>query len=97
MELMEAIRGRRAVRSYTEESIPLETLKRLVDAAIQAPSAVNAAARATQALAMARSSAALTAARPALVVVVAISLKYVDFAASIAWLNVLLIAWTALR
>lgn len=42
MELMEAIRGRRAVRSYTEESISLETLKRLVDAAIQAPSAINA-------------------------------------------------------
>ena len=42
MELMEAICGRRAVRSYTEEFISLETLKRLVDAAIQAPSAINA-------------------------------------------------------
>jgi nitroreductase len=42
MELMEAIRGRRAVRSYTGVALASETLKRLVDAAIQAPSAINA-------------------------------------------------------
>lgn len=42
MELMEAIRGRRAVRSYSQAPVGQETLKRLVDAAILAPSAINA-------------------------------------------------------
>lgn len=42
MELMEAIRGRRAVRNYASSPIAQETLKKLVDAAIQAPSAINA-------------------------------------------------------
>lgn len=42
MEVMEAIRGRRAVRSYTQTQVTTEVVKRLVDAAIQAPSAINA-------------------------------------------------------
>ena len=41
MELHEAIRGRRAVRDYTPEAVDEATIRRLVDAAIQAPSAVN--------------------------------------------------------
>lgn len=41
MEVMEAIRGRRAIRSYTSDPVPPEQLKKLIDAAIQAPSAVN--------------------------------------------------------
>jgi nitroreductase len=41
MELMQAIRGRRAVRSYTARQIPRETILALVDAAIAAPSAMN--------------------------------------------------------
>lgn len=42
MELMDAIRGRRAVRSYSDTAVMTETIKRLVEAAIQAPSAINA-------------------------------------------------------
>ena len=42
MELMEVIRARRSVRTYTDLPVQRETLERLVNAAIQAPSAVNA-------------------------------------------------------
>ncbi len=41
MDLEQAIYARRAVREYTDESLSKETLRRLIDAAIQAPSAVN--------------------------------------------------------
>jgi nitroreductase len=41
MNLDEALDGRRAVRDYTEEAVDEATLRRLIDAAIQAPSAVN--------------------------------------------------------
>jgi nitroreductase len=41
MELMEAIYGRRSVRDYLSEPVPKETIKHLIDAAIQAPSAMN--------------------------------------------------------
>jgi nitroreductase len=41
MDIMEAIYHRRAVREYTSEPVDQKTLKSLVDAAIQAPSAVN--------------------------------------------------------
>jgi nitroreductase len=41
MDLNEAITGRRAVREYTSEAVDEPTIRRLVDAAIQAPSAVN--------------------------------------------------------
>jgi nitroreductase len=41
MDVIEAIYGRRAVREYTSEPVDEETLKSLIDAAIQAPSAVN--------------------------------------------------------
>lgn len=41
MDLEQAIYARRAVREYTDESLPKTTLRRLIDAAIQAPSAVN--------------------------------------------------------
>jgi nitroreductase len=41
MDIMEAIRNRRAVREYTSEPVDEKTLKSLIDAAIQAPSAVN--------------------------------------------------------
>lgn len=41
MEISEAIYGRRAVREYTSEHVTHDTLTRLIDAAIQAPSAVN--------------------------------------------------------
>ena len=42
MELSEAIRTRRSVRTYTAETIRPATISRLIDAAVQAPSAVNA-------------------------------------------------------
>ncbi len=42
MDLERAIYSRRAVREYTEENIGQPVLQRLIDAAIQAPSAVNA-------------------------------------------------------
>lgn len=42
MELMAAIRERRAVRSYSDAPVEIETIKRLVDAAVMAPSAINA-------------------------------------------------------
>lgn len=41
MDIKEAIFGRRAVREYTGEAIDRDTIRRLVDAAIHAPSAVN--------------------------------------------------------
>ncbi|EXS68574.1 MULTISPECIES: nitroreductase family protein [unclassified Sphingobium] len=41
MDLTEAIYGRRATRAYTAAPVPKEVLKSLVDAAVQAPSAVN--------------------------------------------------------
>ena len=41
MDVVEAIYHRRAVREYTSDLVDQETLKSLIDAAIQAPSAVN--------------------------------------------------------
>ena len=41
MELQEAIIGRRAVREYTGEAVDEPTIRLLIDAAVQAPSAVN--------------------------------------------------------
>ena len=41
MELKEAIYGRRAVREFTAEPVKENVLRQLIDAAIQAPSAVN--------------------------------------------------------
>jgi nitroreductase len=41
VDLQQAIHSRRAVREYTEENIGQPVLQRLIDAAIQAPSAVN--------------------------------------------------------
>lgn len=38
---MEAIHGRRAVREYTSEPVQKEQIKTLIEAAIQAPSAMN--------------------------------------------------------
>jgi nitroreductase len=41
MELIEAIYQRRSVRAYTEEPVPQDVVRQLLDAAIQAPSAMN--------------------------------------------------------
>jgi nitroreductase len=41
MELNDAIMGRRAVREYTDAVIDEQTIRRMIDAAVQAPSAVN--------------------------------------------------------
>ena len=41
MDLKEAIYTRRAVREFTTEAVDQTTIRRLIDAAIQAPSAVN--------------------------------------------------------
>jgi len=41
MDLREAIYTRRAVREFTAEAVDEKTLRQLIDAAIQAPSAVN--------------------------------------------------------
>lgn len=41
MDLNEAITGRRAVREYTGEAVDERTIRRLIDAAVHAPSAVN--------------------------------------------------------
>lgn len=42
MDLMEAIYGRRAVRKFTKQPVPRPLLHELVQAAIQAPTAMNA-------------------------------------------------------
>ena len=42
MELMDAIRNRRAVREYTSEPVAPDTIRALIEAATLAPSAVNA-------------------------------------------------------
>jgi nitroreductase len=42
MDINDAIYGRRAVREYTTEPVSEATIKSLIDAAIHAPSAVNA-------------------------------------------------------
>ncbi len=41
MELEEAIYTRRAIRSFTDEPIDEHTIRKLIDASVQAPSAVN--------------------------------------------------------
>ena len=41
MEFSEVIAGRRAVREYTNEGVDELTIRQLIDAAVQAPSAVN--------------------------------------------------------
>ncbi len=41
MDIMEAIYSRRAVREFTAEPVDEKTLRQLIDAAVQAPSAVN--------------------------------------------------------
>src|ERR1022692_3969820 len=41
MDIIEAIYSRRAVREYTAEPVNEKLLRQLIDAAIQAPSAVN--------------------------------------------------------
>lgn len=41
MDVFEAIYARRAVRDYTADAVAEETLRKLVDAAVHAPSAVN--------------------------------------------------------
>ncbi|MBF8178359.1 nitroreductase family protein [Herminiimonas contaminans] len=41
MELFDAIKNRRAVREYTTENVDKESIRKLIDAAIHAPSAVN--------------------------------------------------------
>jgi nitroreductase len=41
MELMDVIQNRRAVREYTDDSIDRDTIERLIQAAILAPSAMN--------------------------------------------------------
>lgn len=41
MDLLEAIRTRRSVREYTEEPVDDAVLQELIEAAVQAPSAIN--------------------------------------------------------
>ena len=41
MDAVKAILTRRSIRKYTEEKIPMETIKGLIEAAISAPSAGN--------------------------------------------------------
>lgn len=41
MDVWDAIRGRRSIRQYTTSPVSRELLSQLIDAAIQAPSAVN--------------------------------------------------------
>jgi nitroreductase len=41
MELLQAINERRSVREYTDEPVSDATIRALIDAAIQAPSAIN--------------------------------------------------------
>jgi len=44
MELMEAIYGRRAVRNYSSKEVTRPVIRKLLDAAVQAPSAMNSQA-----------------------------------------------------
>ncbi|MGE5259316.1 MAG: nitroreductase family protein [Actinomycetota bacterium] len=41
MELLQAIKGRRSVREYSREPVDDALLRQLIDAAVQAPSAIN--------------------------------------------------------
>jgi nitroreductase len=41
MNINEAISGRRSVREYTTQAVDVETIRRLIDAAVHAPNAVN--------------------------------------------------------
>ena len=41
MDLMEAIYSRRSIRSYTDQQVEKSTVKALIQAAVQAPSALN--------------------------------------------------------
>lgn len=41
VDIQDAISGRRAVREYLSEAVDEPTIRRLIDAAIQAPSAIN--------------------------------------------------------
>jgi nitroreductase len=41
MDLMDAIYTRRAVRDYKDTPLDDQTLRKLIDAAVQAPSAIN--------------------------------------------------------
>jgi len=41
MDLNEAISGRGSIREYTEEAVDEQTIRRLIDAAVHAPNAVN--------------------------------------------------------
>ncbi len=41
MDINEAIEGRRSVRDYTTQAVDERTIRRLIDAAVHAPSAVN--------------------------------------------------------
>jgi len=41
MDVLAAIRGRRAVRSYTDEAVDRRTIEQLLDAAVEAPSAMG--------------------------------------------------------
>lgn len=41
MNLQDAIRGRRSVRAFEERAIPEAAMRQIVDAAVQAPSAMN--------------------------------------------------------
>jgi nitroreductase len=41
MDINEMIFGRRSVREYTAQAVDEQTIRRLIDAAVHAPSAVN--------------------------------------------------------
>jgi nitroreductase len=41
MEVMDAIYGRRSIRKYTDQEIPYEDLKEILEAGLMAPSAMN--------------------------------------------------------
>lgn len=41
MEIFEAINTRKSVRKYTDEQVPLEDIRKIIDAAHRAPSATN--------------------------------------------------------
>lgn len=42
MELLEAINGRRSIRSYQDKQVPKKLIQKIIDAAIMAPSVLNA-------------------------------------------------------